>query len=265
MYTASMQTGRYILLLDILGFRESVESHRAEEVYKIVDYALQTCNRWEELNGVFKTIYFSDTIIFYQEPIGYGDWAFLDVYAIGGMLLSALLAYEIPARGAISFGEFEVRRDNDEKHNIFFGKALIEAYDAERKENWIGITICPSAWKVYEKINPGTVEALEHEGVWSLRNDGVLLLNPLIKLRGGFLDHLIGEVSGPYEEWNTPEFPNDLRAFRFINDRAKDYARRGDFSGPEAVKYHATVAFFREVLQADCFEWAERITADLAR
>jgi hypothetical protein len=62
-----------------------------------------------------------DTFIFYQNPKGYGDWAFLDVYAIGGMILSALLAKGISARGAISFGELEVREDSSEKHQVYHG------------------------------------------------------------------------------------------------------------------------------------------------
>lgn len=260
-----LRTGRYLLLLDILGFRKRVESRQADEIYKIVDLALQTCHRWEELNQAFRTIYFSDTLIFYQEPLEYGDWAFLDAYAIGGMLLSALLARGIPARGAITFGEFVVRKDSDGRHNIFFGKALIEAYEAERNENWVGITISPSAWKPFEQFNAGSVGAFEREGVWRRRNDDVLLLNPFIKLRNWFPYDSIGEISGPYEKWDAPEFPNDLRAFRFINDQAKAYARQGDFSGREAVKYYATVAFLREVLPDGCFEWAEKISAGLDR
>src|SRR5687768_10442649 len=105
---SSLREGRYLLFLDILGFSELVESKSAQEIYEVIDRALGAFDRWEELNGLFRTIYFSDTFLFYQVPKGYGSAAFLDVYAIGGMLLSALLAAGIPARGAISFGEFEV-------------------------------------------------------------------------------------------------------------------------------------------------------------
>ncbi|MBP6058889.1 MAG: hypothetical protein KA524_10850 [Nitrosomonas sp.] len=131
----AINQSRYLLFLDILGFSELVETQSVEEIYAVIDDALNAFGRWEELNGLFKTIYFSDTFIFYQEPKGYGNWAFLDVYAIGGMVLSALLAKGIPARGAISFGEFEVKLDATGRHQVYFGKALIEAYKAEQRES----------------------------------------------------------------------------------------------------------------------------------
>ncbi|MDD0995087.1 hypothetical protein M5G20_04290 [Pseudomonas sp. TNT2022 ID1044] len=97
-WSGILNQGRYLLFLDILGFSELVKTKSVQEVYAVVDNALQAFGRWEELNALFKTIYFSDTFVFYQDPKGYGDWAFLDVYAIGGMVLSALLAAGIPAR-----------------------------------------------------------------------------------------------------------------------------------------------------------------------
>ncbi|MCK4829946.1 hypothetical protein KA005_80230 [bacterium] len=260
MNETNLNSGRYLLFLDILGFSKFVENKSPQEVYDVIDSALRSFSRWEELNQQFKTIYFSDTFLFYQEPKGYGDWAFLDVYAIGGMLLSALLAKEIPARGSITFGEFEIKADSTNKHQLYFGKALIEAYETEKREQWIGITIQPSAWEIYEKKNIGTIKALEGEHVWKIREDGVLLLNPFIKLRGWYVDDLIGEIDCPYMEWDVPEFPNDILGFRFLVDKAAAYAKRGDFSGHEAVKYHATVAFLKEVMGEEIFEWGIKIS-----
>lgn len=91
MKSIDINQGRYLLFLDILGFSELVETKGTEEISAVIESALKAFGRWEELNGSFKTIYFSDTFLFYQEPKGYGGWAFLDVYAIGGMVLSTLL------------------------------------------------------------------------------------------------------------------------------------------------------------------------------
>lgn len=256
--------GRYLLFLDILGFSALVERESPENVYSVIDDALISFSRWEELNQQFKTIYFSDTFLFYQEPKGYGDWAFLDVYGIGAMLVSALLAKGIPARGSIVFGEFEVRNDSQNHHQLYFGKALIEAYKTERVEQWIGITIQPSAWQPYEEANPGTIDAFENERVWKKRNDGVLLLNPFIKLRGWYSYDLVGEVDKPYLEWDQPEFPNDILGFKYLVDKASDYASNGEFSTREAVKYHATVSFLHEIMGADMYAWAERISHESA-
>lgn len=255
-----LSQGRYILFLDILGFSELVESRGAEEVYETINNALGAFGRWEELNKHFRTIYFSDTFIFYQDPKGYGDWAFGDVYAIGGMVLSALLAKGIPARGAISFGEFEVCGDESGKHQVYFGRALIEAYRAEQKEHWVGITILKSAWLPFEANNPGNVSAFENDRVWLMRNDGVLLLNPFIKLRGWHLYDLIGEIDKPYMEWDAPEFPNDILGFKFLRDQAAAFGAAGDFSSKVAIKYHSTIAFLKEVLGEELYEWGTRIS-----
>jgi len=253
-------SGRYILFIDILGFTDLVESRGAEEVYATINKALAAFGRWEELNRSFKTIYFSDTFVFYQESKGYGGWAFLDVYAVGGMLLSALLANGIPARGAISFGEFEVLDDDSGMHQVYFGRAYIEAYRAEQRENWIGICILRSAWLPYETEKPGTIDVFVREGVWLKRADGVLLLNPFIKLKGWYMDDLMGAIDRPYMEWDAPEFPNDILGFKFLRDKADAYASKGDFSTQIATKYHSTIAFLKQVLGKDLYEWGVRIS-----
>jgi len=253
----SLAQGRYLLFLDILGFSQLVETKSTQEIYAVIEDALKAFGRWEDLNGLFKTIYFSDTFIFYQEPKGYGGWAFLDVYAIGGMVLSALLAKGIPARGAISFGQFEVKLDAAGRHQVYFGKALIEAYQAEQLEKWIGITILPSAWKPYEAENPGTIDAFASERVWSKRDDDVLLLNPFIKIRSWYTHALIGEVDKPYSRWDAPELPNDILGFKFIRDQADFYAGRNDFTSAPAIKYHTTIRFLERILGDQLFKWGE--------
>ncbi len=247
---------RYLLFLDILGFTQLVETKGIEEIYAIVDGALAAFRRWEDLNGDFKTIYFSDTFILYQDPKGFGNWAFLDIYAIGGMVLSALLAKGIPARGTISFGEFEVRLDTGERHQVYFGKALIEAYKAEQQEKWIGITILPSAWKPYESNNPGLIDVFTRERAWLKRDDDVLLLNPFIKLHAHSMYDLINEVTKPYSEWNDPEFPNDILALKFLREQAEFYTARSDFTGAVAIKYHTTIRFLKAILLPSEYSWA---------
>jgi hypothetical protein len=255
-----IQQGRYVLYLDILGFSELVESRGIEEIYETINIALNAFARWEEVNKLFRTIYFSDTFIFYQAQKGYGDWAFMDVYAIGAMVLAALLAKGIPARGAISFGEFEVRDDASRKHQVYFGRALIEAYKAEQKENWIGITILKSAWLPFEIKNSGNIAAFQSDRVWLMRSDEVLLLNPFIKLRSWHMHDLMGEVGKPYMEWGAPEFPNDILGFKFLRDKAAYYSTDGDFSGKIAIKYHATIAFLKQILGEELYEWGTRIS-----
>jgi hypothetical protein len=229
-------------------------------VYEIINKTLISCERWERFNQLFLTIYFSDTIIFYQGSTGYHDWAFLDIYAIGALILSELLANNIPARGAIGFGEFVVRADESGKHQVYFGRALIEVYRAERKENWIGISILESAWSPYEIKNPGIIEVFERERVWIKRNDGILLLNPFKNLYDWWYIHnFVEEIDYPYMEWDAPDFPNNIRGFMFLYNKVVEYKSNGDFSSKIAIKYHSTIAFLNQIIGENICEWCIRI------
>lgn len=260
------ETGRYLLLLDILGFQKLLATKGSEDVYRTIDAALQPCYKWERWNGNFKTIYYADTLLFYQY-LPHIHSGFLDVYAIGRMIFSALLAQGIPTRGAIAYGDFLVKGDTENRHNIFVGKAHLEAYQAEQLENWIGISVCPSAWKAFEEEGEkGAIERLAQEGCWRIRqSDEVLLLNPFGKLRHAFQDDLLGQISLPYHEWDVPEFPNDLKGFRFLIDQSSQFKRNGDFTGKVAVKYHNTVVFLQDVLGKDCFAWADKISGSFSK
>lgn len=249
--------GRYLLLLDILGFSNLVETRGHQEVYATIEKALEPFRYWERLNGCFRTIYFSDTFVFYQESKGFHTSLFLDIYAIGGMVLSALLAEKIPARGAISFGEFNVNADSSGRHQLYFGRAMIEAHRAEQREKWIGITVLPSAWKPYDESEPGLIDVFARERVWLRRVDDVLLLNPFVKLNiWASSIEMPGEVQRPYSK-HDEGLTTDLLGLKFLRDTAQSFAERDDFLSPEAVKYHATILFLKKVLGKNLYAWAE--------
>lgn len=214
----------------------------------------------------FRTLYFSDTIIFYQEPVGWGSWAFSDIYAIAGMAWSALAAHNIPCRGAISFGDFHVELDSNQQHSIFFGKALIEAYESESaagNSEWIGVTLCPSAWQAVEYMEPGLVDVLARERRW-LRHQDCLRLNPFMKLRGAFQDDQIGEITCALSEWDVPDFPNDIKALCFILDTAEAFQASQD-TGRIAVKYQHTAKLLTELLGAECADWAKQVAKSFTK
>jgi hypothetical protein len=261
MPTRDIRSGRYLLFLDILGFTDLVETKGIEQIYRKVNDVLAEFSRWERLNGDFRTIYFSDTFIFYQQPKGYGDWAFLDIYAIGAMILSALLAKGIPARGTISFGQFEVQADETEKHQLYFGEALVEAYRAEMKENWIGITILESAWSLYDQSTKGNIDLFAKEAAWIKRKDNVLLLNPFTSLFEGYIMFLCGEFDRDDYATYSWQLANDVQALKFLVQTARNFVKEGDFSGKVAMKYHSTVAFLKAVLGDARYQWALDLSA----
>src|ERR1039457_5716144 len=65
--------------LDILGFKHIVQTRTPRDVYGIVDKVVGEFKKRGDNIEVFRTLYFSDTIIFYQEPVGWGSWAFAEI------------------------------------------------------------------------------------------------------------------------------------------------------------------------------------------
>ena len=261
-----LRQGRYLLYLDILGFKQIVRTRSTREVYEIVDRVLAEFRLRESRIREFRTLYFSDTIIFYQDPVGWGSWAFADVYAIAGMAWSALAAHDIPCRGAISFGEFFVELDSNEQHSIFFGEALIDAYETESHESnseWIGITLCPSAWQAVEYADSGLIDVLTGEGRF-LKVGDCLRLNPFMKLPAWFVDYQIGEIQdAELPTWDAPDFPNDVKALDFILGIADQLHESPDSSQRISAKYHATSAIYTQLLGKDCVEWARGIAPSM--
>jgi hypothetical protein len=257
---------RYLLLVDVLGFRKSVQDEAVEAVYQRINASLRSLHTLEAGTRGFATLSFSDTLILWQQLEAPSVWTFGQLWIVGTRLFSALLAKGVPVRGAISFGDFTVRRDSDNRHDVFFGKALIEAYDAERSESWLGIVVCPSAWKRYEVENPGLIDVLDEFGRWRRRGEnGPLLLNPFPEIMSTWPGRqalpLFSPGSGTDEEARVAE----LKAFRFICEEAEKFAREGDFSGAIAIKYHTTVTFLREVMGPGCFRWAHEESTRLQR
>jgi len=250
---------RFILLLDILGFSELVKTRPAEEIFSIIELALQCAKRWSRRFPYWplRTLYFSDTfLVYYDGEVGYGQFSAL--VDVARNMLTTLLANGVPARGAITFGQFEMR-DSPEGETIFFGRALVDADRAEECENWIGVVAAPSCWLRLQKDSRDIIEIDEEEDHrWMKRADGALLLNPL----GLADDHHIKlkkDLERPIGEWDLSIYPTAVWAFRFLADQARAYADAGDFSSREAAKYNSTLAFLRRLFPKEQYEWLEKV------
>lgn len=238
--------------LDVLGFKKLVREKSPEEVYKTIDKCLEVYYSWEKLNGIFSTLYFSDTIIFYQTSEEYIETAFLDIYGMAGLIYSRLLAEGIPVRGSITFGEFNTKHDSKGRNNIFFGEALVEAFELEKKEEWVGIIISPSA---YKNIDTNIIEAFIKENVFESRQDGCLLLNPFCQIRSWCF------YENAYEEAGEMLL-DELKAIKFLKNNEAEYALKDPLSR-EAKKYSNTVTFLKRIMNDGMFEWTEKMIVKL--
>ncbi|MCK4654521.1 MAG: hypothetical protein KAU01_08745 [Candidatus Cloacimonetes bacterium] len=232
----------FFLYIDILGFSKFVEENDPQIILYTIKSALNYVKYWSKANRCFEVIYFSDSFIFYQSKPNYIDTAFMDIVGIAQYIFIFLLSNEIPVRGVISFGEFYV--DISEKHNqkIYFGKALVEAHKAEKRENWIGITLEKSA---YEQIPVNTISSFI-EGSLIYSNKDHLLLNPF--------SHIISA------NWHEPEICeeliNEIKCLKFVYKKVVEFKNKGDFTSRIASKYFNTLFFFENTINEYCFEQA---------
>lgn len=246
---------RYLLYLDILGFKSLVENNSPDYIHSIISAMLSDLTRWKAYNRKFNSLYFSDTFILYQKSYQYTDQTFLDIYGIASSILCSLLAKGVPARGVITHGSFTARIDESSCEAIYFGEALIRAYEAEQKEKWIGITIDPTAWSPFEHEKQGRVQDYEDNHVWKRRKDDTLLLNP-------FMNHRIWRRQDPSETYDMQylrrddgEWINEIRAFSYLSLMAEHYRSGKRIKDNIAKKYIATDDFLREVMGDEDYLW----------
>ncbi len=137
--TAVVGSTGYIAVLDVLGFKALVASDINNtgviRYLQIIETALD--------NTAIQTIVFSDSIILALH--GTEPEHLRALCEACSNLMYALLTHEIPVRGAISYGPFAT--SNIGGSAFIAGKPIIDAYEFEQKQDWIGIMLTPTAIK----------------------------------------------------------------------------------------------------------------------
>ena len=147
---------RTVAFLDILGFQQAVLttplSELADKYERRIaeaDAMNRPANFASDTPSLFpdhpssapwcQRFVFSDSIILVSNDDQAVSALKLLVYA--WRLSQAFIAFQMPLRGGIAFGELYVNT----LRNICLGRALTTAYDLERIQAWIGVAIHPSA------------------------------------------------------------------------------------------------------------------------
>lgn len=98
--------------------------------------ALQQATGW----GIFLL---SDSLVMYSPEVHGSE---VEERLVEAVLLSRVAAMRffesrLPIRGAIAYGELHADRDAQ----IYCGSGLIEAYETAESQDWLGVTVAPSA------------------------------------------------------------------------------------------------------------------------
>jgi hypothetical protein len=131
------QTRRWVSYLDLLGFSELVRTTTWVYIFSYYTHAVEYCAKERGFGPVEKT-WFSDTFLLYSPDDSASSFATIE--ATTRWFVYFLVSAGIPIRGAMSCGDFYADRQN----NVFFGKALVEAYCYGENQNWIGFVLSPS-------------------------------------------------------------------------------------------------------------------------
>lgn len=144
----------FIGLFDILGYRDIVIREDIREIFRVHNYLLhETQDSFRHIDGVYtigrgpgphdKRITFhsySDTIVIYStdisnKPTRQVDEIFLETLVACDFLYMAGNASRLPLRGAVTVGTLI------DHNNILVSKEIVEAYEMEKKQNWVGCWI----------------------------------------------------------------------------------------------------------------------------
>lgn len=231
-----------LLYLDILGFKQLVKEKLPVDIRRMLQEFRSTVDRYYGERA--KVIQFSDTILVYDpSPAAEAHADLMCVFA--NHMTNWLLARSVPFSGVMVSGPFYTFTSGSEGELSYFGQALIDAHEKsngkDKSHKWIGIVVDSSAAeKMSQPLDPICPR-------WRGRPDNTFLLNPFWDLWQCFTS---GKGSGLAP--NVNHCATQLDAIGFLCDQAKRFAEH-----PRIVlRYHNTLAFAREMLGDECFEWA---------
>jgi hypothetical protein len=163
---AVMEGKRFVAFADILGFRELLRVHSLQDIAKRVSLLLDGVAglnvRFVEAGGGFRpgvfrphAANFSDSIVLWSDVLD--DFMEMSSFANGLMfarclaeLVGGAFVSDLPLRVGVAFGDTYV----DEVRNIVIGQPLVNAYELEQAQEWVG--------GAFDSSVP--LEVVEHEG-----------------------------------------------------------------------------------------------------
>jgi len=127
----------FVCYLDVLGFKELVESHPAKDLHIMLDHLRSDIKILCQKSSV-QWLFISDSLLLFtpDEPKENFDRLSSIIAAIIPMAFSN----NFPIRGAISHGDFYF----DNESGFFFGPAYLDAEKYERKQEWAGVILTPN-------------------------------------------------------------------------------------------------------------------------
>jgi len=138
-YDSNLTCKRWLGYFDLLGMKRLHESKDPISIFIKHANAIEIFSERVAALKNIECFWFSDTFIVYTKDDS--AKSFSDIHNIVFWCFPFLINREIPFRGAVSCDKFY----SDKENNLFFGEALIEAYEYGEAQDWIGLILCPSS------------------------------------------------------------------------------------------------------------------------
>lgn len=224
----SKQSKRWVSYLDLLGFTELIKSKNWVYIFSFYTQAIESLGTEHGFGQVEKT-WFSDTFLLYSPDDS--AQSFVAIEATTRCFMYSLIAAGIPVRGAMSCGDLYA----DKQSNVFFGKALVEAYHYGENQEWIGFVLAPSCEEQMAKIGLPADQRLDYK-YWKI---------PYKKADKGVPELLPACILGVSITINGKRRNTHLDKLRDMKERLK--------GNRNEVKYENTIQFIeasrREVIE----------------
>lgn len=139
---------KYVAVFDVLGFKSWIKAEGSQKIFTFMKGFMNLMTKVslpkavanEDMTvdmkpSLISQISFSDTIVFYSQDDSYESFSTI-LKVCAHFLNTVICGSRRPIRGALAHGEFYVEPEN----NACVSQALIDAYELEQKQNWLGMT-----------------------------------------------------------------------------------------------------------------------------
>lgn len=135
-YNPANDSHRWLGYFDLLGTRALIKSRAHFYVFTVYATAIEEARKTLACQPTVSSVWFSDTFLIYTSDDSAQNFAFIDQVS-RWFVYFLLTTASIPVRGAISCGDFYADRSS----NVYFGPALVEAYEYGEAQDWIGFLL----------------------------------------------------------------------------------------------------------------------------
>lgn len=148
---------RFVVFLDLLGFKDLVMRSSHEKIYKMLTYITDKKKIVEEIKDADEigksdvelySVTFSDSIVIFSKNDSLAHFEVISF--VTSYFFAKLIEKSIPIKGAIAHGEISINKSSQ----IFFGQPIIDSYLLEEDLNYMGIVAHNTIDKYISELKP---------------------------------------------------------------------------------------------------------------